>query len=72
MIATNKKKIPTDEESKEIIKNRELDLLERGEHFSVYDKSGRIVELKAAAIWYDEECKYIKPKSSEEFECTIS
>ena len=72
MSATNKKKIPTDEECKEIIKNRELDLVERGESFCVYDHSGVIVELKAAAIWYDEECKYVKPKSSQEYECTIS
>lgn len=66
------KKIPTDEECKEIIKNRELDLLERGENHPVYDMNGKIVELKAASIWYDELCKYVKPKSTEEINCIVS
>jgi hypothetical protein len=66
------KKIPTDEDCKEIIKNRELDLLERGENHPVYDMNGKIVELKAANIWYDELCKYVKPKSTEEINCIVS
>lgn len=69
---TENKKFPNDKESEEILKARELDILERGEQHSVYDHNGKVVELKAARLWYDELCKYVKPKSSEELTCVIS
>lgn len=69
---TNKKKIPNDEEFKKIIQDRELDLLERGEKHYVYDQDGEVVELKKSTLWYDNQGKYIKPKSSQEFNCIIN
>tara|TARA_B100001093_G_scaffold136049_3_gene128599 strand:- start:13338 stop:13589 length:252 start_codon:yes stop_codon:yes gene_type:complete len=61
-----KRRIPTDKESQEIIIARKQDIEERGENHSVYDYNGKVVELSAAILWYDDECKYVKPKSTEE------
>ena len=66
------KKIPTDQQMKEIINAREQDILIRGKDCPVYDYNGKIVELGAAILWYDENGHYMKPKSSQEFECTIN
>lgn len=65
-------KIPTDQQTQEIISAREQDILIRGEEHYVYDVSGRVVTLKAACLWYDDNCRYIKPKSAEEFSCIIN
>ena len=65
------KKIPTDKESSEILKAREEDLKERGKDHPVYDYSGKVVELQAANIWFDDNCKYVKPKSSMTLDCCI-
>tara|TARA_B100000242_G_C42678358_1_gene317922 strand:- start:280 stop:492 length:213 start_codon:yes stop_codon:yes gene_type:complete len=66
------KKIPTDQQTQEIISAREQDILIRGEEHSVYDINGKIVTLKAACLWYDNDCRYIKPKSAEEVSCIIN
>ena len=66
------KKIPTDQQTEEIINAREQDILIRGKDYPVYDYNGKIVELGTARIWYDENGYYVKPKSSQDFECTIS
>lgn len=65
------KRIPTEKESKEIIKARKQDITERGENHSVYDYNGKVVKLSAATLWYDEECNYVKPSSTEELTCII-
>ena len=59
-----KNRFPNDKESHEIIKAREEDLKERGNDHPVYNYNGKIVELRAAELWYDDDCKYIKPKTS--------
>lgn len=69
---TNSRKIPNSQETDQILKDRENDLKERGDDHSVYDYSGKIVTLKASALWYDENCKYVKPKSTETLDCIIS
>ena len=66
------RKFPTDKESSEIIKAREEDLKERGKEHPVYDYNGKIVELRAATLWYDENCVYVKPKSTQTLDCRIS
>ncbi len=66
------KKIPNNQEMNQILKDREDDLKERGDDHPVYDYSGKIVTLKAALLWYDENCKYVKPKSTETLDCIIS
>lgn len=66
------RKIPTDQQMEQIINAREQDILIRGKETPVYDYSGKIVELGAAKIWYDENGDYVKPKSSQDFECIIS
>lgn len=65
------KRIPTEKESEEIIKARKQDITERGENHSVYDYNGKVVKLSAATLWYDEDCKYVKPSSTEELTCII-
>lgn len=65
-------KIPTKDEMNLIIKKREEDLKERGKEHPVYDYNGKIVELKAATLWYDENCVYVKPKSTQTLDCRIS
>lgn len=66
------RKIPTKNEMNIIIKKREEDLKERGREHSVYDYNGKIVELRAATLWYDENCNYVKPESTETLYCSIS
>ncbi len=66
------KKIPTDQQTKEILCAREQDILIRGEEHIVYDYNGKVVELKTACLWYDENCRYVKPKSAEELSCIVS
>ena len=66
------KKIPTKDEMNLILKKRAEDLIERGEEHPVYDYNGKIVELKAATLWYDENCVYVKPKSTQTLDCCIS
>jgi len=64
--------IPTEQQMKQICSAREQDILIRGTECLVYDYSGRVVKLGSAMIWYDDNCNYVKPKSSQVFECTIS
>lgn len=66
------KKIPTDQQTQEILCAREQDILIRGHEHSVYDYDGKVVELKSAYLWYDENCRYVKPKSVEELSCIVS
>ncbi len=68
----NTKRIPGDDEFIKIIDERNKDIQLRGEEHSVYDITGKIVPLKKAELWYDENCQYIKPKSSESLECIIN
>jgi hypothetical protein len=64
--------IPTTEQMEEITSARTQDILIRGKDHAVYDLSGRIVTLKDANIWYDDNCHYVKPKSTQEISCIIS
>tara|TARA_E500000178_G_C16911331_1_gene702793 strand:- start:489 stop:698 length:210 start_codon:yes stop_codon:yes gene_type:complete len=66
------RKIPTDQQMEEIISAREQDILIRGKDCPVYNYCGKIVELGAAKIWYDENGHYVKPRTSQDFECIIS
>lgn len=66
------KNIPNKSEMDLIIKKRGEDIKERGREHLVYDCNGKIVELRAATLWYDENCKYVKPESSQTLNCCIS
>lgn len=66
------RKIPTRSEMDLIIKKRGEDLKERGSEHLVYDCNGKIVQLKAATLWYDENCNYVKPESTQKLYCCIS
>ena len=56
----------------ETFDRQQQDILIRGKDCPVYNYCGKIVELAAANIWYDENGHYVKPRSSQDFECTIS
>lgn len=66
------KNIPNKSEMDLIIKKRGEDIKERGREHLVYDCNGKIVELRAATLWYDENCNYVKPESSQTLNCCIS
>jgi hypothetical protein len=65
-------KIPSEREIKQILNAREQDILIRGEDHSVFDNNGKIVSLKLCTLWYDDNCNYVKPKSTQEIYCNIS
>ena len=66
------KNIPNKSEMDLIIRKRGEDIKERGREHLVYDCNGKIVELRAATLWYDENCNYVKPESSQTLNCCIS
>jgi hypothetical protein len=66
------KNIPNKSEMDLIIRKRGEDIKERGREHLVYDCNGKIVELRAATLWYDENCNYVKPESSQSLNCCIS
>tara|TARA_B100000035_G_scaffold308569_1_gene313437 strand:- start:891 stop:1109 length:219 start_codon:yes stop_codon:yes gene_type:complete len=72
MLMSKTNKLPNDKEFQEIIRKREEDIKERGKDFSVFDCSGKVVTLQEASIWYDENCEYVRPKSTQEITCIIS
>jgi hypothetical protein len=43
--------------------SREDDIQIRGANHMVYDYNGKIVQLKSATIWYNDDGDYIEPKS---------
>ena len=68
----NHKRVLTNEEALEILNAKKLDLEERGKDHPVYDKDGNINKLKNVEPWYDENYKYVKPKSTMSLDCCIS
>jgi hypothetical protein len=72
MLMSKTNKLPSDEQFQEIIRKRGEDIKERGKDCSVFDFSGKVVTLQQATIWYDENCEYVKPKSTQELTCIIS
>ena len=66
------KKIPTDQQTEEIINAREQDILIRGKQHSVYDYDGSVLSLGSASLWYDNSFNYVKPTSSQMLDCVIS
>lgn len=62
--------IPTEEEIKIMVTEREKDLKERGLKHSVFDYSGNTTTLQRATIWH-KNGKYVKPESTEKLQCCI-
>lgn len=66
------RRVLTNEEALQILKERDLDIKERGENHPVYDKDGNISKLRDITPWYDEDYKYVKPQSTMSLDCCIS
>lgn len=66
------RRVLTNEEALQILKERDLDIKERGENHPVYDKDGNLSKLRDITPWYDEDYKYVKPKSTMSLDCCIS
>ena len=62
--------IPTEEEIKIMVQEREKDLKERGKEHHVFDYSGKPTTLQRATIWH-KNGKYVKPESTEKLDCCI-
>ena len=62
--------IPTEEEIKIMVQEREKDLKERGKDHHVFDYSGKPTTLQRATIWH-KNGKYVKPESTEKLDCCI-
>lgn len=60
-----------DEDIRKLYEERLIDIKTRGENHYVYDNDGKVVKLKEAKLWCENN-KYVKPLSSEELYCTIS
>jgi hypothetical protein len=58
------------EEIKTLFEERQKDIEERGAKHSVFDYNGKIITLKRATIWHNKG-KYVKPESTENFNCSI-
>ena len=56
---------------KNIVLNRKEDIKARGANHKVHDYNGKIVLLKAATVWYNNDGNYVEPRSYEESICDI-